>query len=396
LNSTTWLDNNAIIFLNQIGYFVILQDNGGYNHIALYDQNGNSQGFLTSGNWEVTTISYVNETSIFFFSTQKDSTERHLYSINWVTKTAPQQITSGVGYYSADFSGSNYILYYNGPNIPTQTMKSTIDLTYNYVIEDNSQLAAVLSHFALPTREFLELPTNFGNMNAFIMYPPNFDQKKKYKLLMHCYGGPGSQMVLKTWKFDYDTYLASQLGIIIASVDGRGTGGKGNVFKNSVYKNLGNLESYDQVGGALYFNTLPFVSSIGIWGWSYGGYLTLKTLERAPNLIKFAVSVAPVSDWRFYDTVYTERYMLTPALNPTGYTTSSTLYSVCNITSNSLLLMHGTGDDNVHFQNTVEFANVLIKNNIMFETIFFPNQDHSIVQYRRYLYSKMNAFLNSK
>jgi len=213
------------------------------------------------------------------------------------------------------------------------------------------------------------------------------------------YGGPNSQEVTKTFEIGFDTYVTSQLNVIYACVDGRGTGARGSDFRKQVYQNLGFLETADQISAAKYFQSMSFVdpNRFGIWGWSYGGYMTLMSISDPQTPFAFGISVAPVTDWKFYDSAYTERYMRTPLENPSGYNHSSVLQRANNIRQNSLLLAHGTGDDNVHFQNSAELVELLIEKDIQFEVMFYTNRDHSISQGARpHLYRLLSNFLSSK
>ncbi len=227
--------------------------------------------------------------------------------------------------------------------------------------------------------------------------PAHFDPSQKYPVLMYAYGGPGSQTVLDRWtKNDFWFHYLSQQGYVVVCVDNRGTGGRGKVFKSSTYKNLGALESTDQAEAARYLSQQPWVdpTRIGIWGWSYGGYLSALSACKYKEF-KAAISVAPVSDWRYYDSIYTERYMGTPKENPQGYQNASLLTHAATL-SGSLLVIHGTGDDNVHFQNSLSFVDELIANNKKVDVMYYPNRTHGIYEgpYTRYhLYTKMTDFL---
>jgi len=235
-------------------------------------------------------------------------------------------------------------------------------------------------------------------MNGYMILPPDFDPKGTYPLLMNVYGGPASQTVLKTFdQVGFHAYISSQFSVIIASVDGRGTGARGSAWEKQTYKKLGVIESEDQIIAAKYFQTLGYVQKdkIGIWGWSYGGFMTCFVMSAPNTPFKYGVSVAPVTNWKFYDSVYTERYMQTPQENPKGYEETSILSRVANIKDYSLLIAHGTGDDNVHFQNTAELVKVLIDSGKQFEVMFYTNRDHSISSNgaRHHLYRLLSDFL---
>jgi len=236
--------------------------------------------------------------------------------------------------------------------------------------------------YNLSAPEFFSFTTSDGvELNAEIIKPINFDESQKYPVLIYAYGGPGSQLVEYSWGgSDYLWHqLLNQKGYIIFMLDNRGTGGRGKKFQTTVYKNLGYWEVNDMVEGAKYLASLPFVDEnrIGIWGWSYGGYLSSLSLMKAADYFKTAIAVAPVTHWKFYDTIYSERFMQTPALNPEGYENSAPINFADKLKGN-LLLVHGTGDDNVHFQNSVELMNKLIEENKQFRTMFYPGRDHGI------------------
>jgi len=292
------------------------------------------------------------------------------------------------------------MVQYSGPNVPNQIIYSTTDPNYSVTLISNEALQQKLDGYNLPTKQFMPLPTE-AEPNAYILYPPNMDMSKKYPLLMNVYGGPGSQMVTKTFPLNgFHYYLASQYNVIIAAVDGRGTGNRGWNYIKPIYKNLGEYETIDQVAGAEYFKTLDYVDPdrVAIWGWSYGGYMTLMSISNSSSTFNFGISVAPVTSWTFYDSVYTERFMLTPQLNPAGYETSAPLNYATNIADDQLLLVHGTADDNVHFENSAEEAEILIQEGIQFTTMYYPNSNHAINNgnSRNHLYTLLTNFIIRK
>jgi len=385
--------------------FITIQEApNGFNHIAQYNKlNGTFLGFVTSGNWEVTDLNGCTSSGLIYYtSTEISPMERHLFSIllSGVNKT---RITSQEGWYSAmlDPWKEFYILSYGGPNVPTQELFATQSNALIVSLVNNSALAELLTTYQLPQQEFITIPIA-GNqvMNAYLLLPPGFDNTKKYPLLMNVYGGPNSQLVTQQFaQTGFHIYVTSQLKFIVAVADGRGTGGRGSAWRKQVYQQLGTLETEDQLTAASYFQSLSYVASnrVGIWGWSYGGYMTCMTLTAIATPLSFGMSVAPVTDWRFYDSVYTERFMRTPAENPQGYNTSSVLNRATNLRGNSLLLAHGTADDNVHFQNSAELVKILIVQDIAFETMFYTNRDHSISQGARpHLYHLLSSYLGSK
>jgi len=233
------------------------------------------------------------------------------------------------------------------------------------------------------------------DLNAWILKPPDFDSDKEYPLLIYTYAGPGSQRIKNKWGVISNWYrLLSQNGIIIACVDNRGTEGRGADFKKYVYKKLGQLDVQDQIEAARYFGSLDFIDAnrIGMYGWSYGGYMALMWLIQGNDVFKFAASVGPVIDWRFYDTIYTEAFMQTPELNKEGYELGSVMNYV-NLLKGKLLLVHGMADDNVHFQNSVELVEKLIQNNKQFDTMFYPGYKHSITGKREHVFTTITNFI---
>jgi dipeptidyl-peptidase-4 len=256
-----------------------------------------------------------------------------------------------------------------------------------------------LAEYQISKKEFFSFKTSDGvELNGYMIKPFDFDPSKKYPVLMEVYGGPGSQTVLNAWSgagFLWQQYMA-QHGYVIVSVDNRGTGARGKEFKSITYKHLGKWETNDQIEGAKYLASLPYVdgSRIGIWGWSYGGYMALNCILDGADVFKAAVSVAPVTSWKFYDSIYTERYMLTPAENPDGYEESAPINKAKKLKGH-LLEIHGTSDDNVHWQNTVTMVNNLVKEGKQFETAFYPGGYHGIGggKTRVQLFTKISNYL---
>lgn len=400
-----WIEPSSIPlhFVKDGDYFATLQAHNGFNHIALYTSNGTFIRFLTEGSWEVTGIlAYRPSTdSLYFISTQVSPTERQLYRVQ-LDGSHKTHLTKAGGWYSASFgpSAEYFILSYSGPDVPSKVVRWCADASWEKVLEDNASLKKLLAEVSLPKKEFVQVPTADGQkMNGFVLYPHNFDASKKYPVLVNVYGGPNSQMVMKTFEnLGFHTWVTTRLGYVVAAFDGRGTGARGNAWKYSVYKNLGEFETADQIAGMKWLLGQKWCSSVGIWGWSYGGYMTGMVNSHPKTPSSFGISVAPVSDWAFYDSAYTERYMLTPKENPTGYNKSSILDRTSNIKDNKYLLVHGTGDDNVHFQNSVELANALIRDDVQFQTMFYPNRDHSIATpgSRKHLYRMLGDFLKKQ
>jgi len=399
-----WIDEEPIVLVPNTDYFVTIQnDPSGYDHIAKYSKtDGTFLSYLTSGHWDVISIAAVFNNTVYYISAEVSPLERQLYSIS-VDGTGKARMSNQEGWYSATFDprGQYYLLNYGGPKVPTLTLYSTLNNGFSIPLVTNEDLANKLSKYALPTKKFITVPIgNEKDMNGYLLLPPDFNDKQQYPVLVHVYGGPGSQTVTKAFdQIGFHTYVASQLGFIVASFDGRGTGARGNRWQKQTYWRLGQLESEDQLIAAQYLQSLPYVdrTTIGIWGWSYGGFMTCTVMSAQNTPFKFGMSVAPVTDWRFYDSVYTERYMRTPSQNVAGYNETSVLNRVSNIKDFSLLLAHGTGDDNVHFQNTAELVKVLIEKGIQFDLMFYTNRDHGITGQgaRPHLYHLLSNYLNS-
>jgi dipeptidyl-peptidase-4 len=295
-----------------------------------------------------------------------------------------------------------FIAYHTSAASPvTVTLNEASGKTLK-VLEDNQALKDRMATFALGKKEFFTFPTVDGTtLNGYLIKPADFDPNKKYPVLLYVYGGPGSQNVLNSWGGSRDfwhQHLAAE-GYLVASIDNRGTGARGRDFKHATYANLGKLETIDQIEGAKHLAKMPFVDSsrIGIWGWSYGGYMSSLSLMIGHDVFKAAIAVAPVTTWRYYDTVYTERYLQTPQLNPAGYDDNSPITHVNKLKGN-FLLIHGTGDDNVHFQNAVDLVNALIAADKQFESFYYPNRNHGISGGNTtwHLYTQMTYFLKRK
>jgi dipeptidyl-peptidase-4 len=269
-------------------------------------------------------------------------------------------------------------------------------------MESNEELAERIGRFELGAKEFFTFQTVDGqDLNGYFIKPANFNPNQTYPLLMYVYGGPGSQNVRNSWgglRDFWHQHLAAE-GYIVACVDNRGTGGRGRDFKHMTYANLGKLETEDQIAAATYLGDLPYIDSsrIGIWGWSYGGYMSSLSLMLGNDVFKAAIAVAPVTTWRYYDTIYTERYLQTPQLNAKGYDDYSPITHVDKLKGN-FLLIHGTGDDNVHFQNSVDLVDALVGADKQFESFYYPNRNHGISGGNTswHLYNMMTDFVKRK
>ncbi|GEQ70466.1 hypothetical protein JCM33374_g4143 [Metschnikowia sp. JCM 33374] len=386
------------------GYIDIVTSNG-YNHLAFFTPPSNPEPFmLTSGQWEVISNHMdLSRNEVYFTATLDSSVERHFYSVNLLDvfhqQTSPEikHITSGTSWYSGSFSsGSRFLLLnYQGPEVPHQSLVDLHDGKIVKVIEENQKLRNTLEKYELPKQNVSTITLDKDAVtggeiiaNTVEIFPPSFNESRKYPVLFYVYGGPGSQMVTHEFAVGFSQVVASQLNAIVVTVDGRGTGYNnrdsklGSAFKFCVRDQLGHYEPLDQIAAAKQWAKRPYVDEgrISIWGWSYGGFLTLKTLETdEENVFSYGVAVAPVTKWKLYDSIYTERYMRTPQENPAGYETASISNAKRFSSVKRFLIMHGSGDDNVHFQNSLRLLddyNLASVEN--FDFMVFPDSDHSI------------------
>lgn len=393
-DNLTFLDDNSFIWTSE---------KDGFNHIYHYDKNGKLKNQITKGNWDVTNYyGFDNKNSkIFYQSVENGSTKRDVYSIDLNGKNK-KRLSQNNGTNNATFS-PNFDLFINNysssKTAPTYTLNNAKDGKEIKTIVSNKALEDKLKAYNLPEKEFFEIKNASGdNLNAWIIKPKDFDPNKKYPLLMYQYSGPGSQQVADEWKDsnDYWHALLTQEGYIVLAVDGRGTGYKGADFKKVTQNNLGKYEVEDQIFVAKEMAKKNYIDEnrIGIWGWSFGGFMSSNALFQAPEVFKTAIAVAPVTSWRFYDTVYTERFLSTPQENPKGYDENSPISYAQNLKGNYLLI-HGTADDNVHVQNAMVLTNVLVHNNKKFDWAIYPDKNHGIYggKTREQLYTKMTDYI---
>lgn len=402
--SDAWIDvNDDLKFLENGEQFIYTSEESGYNHVYLYDMSGELIRQVTQGDWEVTNyLGYNEETDkIYYVSTEESPLQRHLYSIN-IDGSGKQKLSDGKGWNSINMSGDfkYYIETFSAPKNPPQYTLHKADGEQVRSLEDNDALQDTLSKFAMPTKEYIEIPLPQATLNGYILKPHDFDPTKEYPVLFYVYGGPGSQTVTQSFgsgqRAMWHRYLTEQ-GYIIISVDNRGTGARGRDFEKQLYKKLGQYEVEDQIDAARYLieqHDYIDENRVGIWGWSYGGYMSSLVLARGGDVFNTAIAVAPVTNWRFYDTIYTERFMQTPQMNPEGYKKGSPITYADQI-EGAYLLVHGTGDDNVHFQNSVELVNELVAEGVQFETMYYPNRSHGIYggNARKHLFKMMNDFI---
>ncbi|WP_051364216.1 S9 family peptidase [Flavobacterium limnosediminis] len=386
--------------------FIWTSEKDGFNHIYHYDKNGKLKKQITKGSWEVTSYYGFDEKSgmIFFQSTENGSINRDVYSIK-LNGSSKTRLTKETGTNGATFSPNfQYFInsYSSAKNAPKHTLCETKTGKVIKTIVSNEALETKLAKYDLPSKEFFELTTEKGHkLNAWMIKPKDFDATKKYPVFMYQYSGPGSQQVNNDWNNsdDYWFKMLAQQGYIVACVDGRGTGFKGADFKKCTQKELGKFEVEDQIDAAKVFGSYAYVdkSRIGIFGWSYGGFMASNCIFQGADVFKTAIAVAPVTNWRNYDTVYTERFMQTPQENASGYDNNSPINHVSKLKGN-LLLVHGTGDDNVHVQNTMKMVEALVQANKQFDMMLYPDKNHGIYggNTRLQLYTKMTNFIKEK
>lgn len=397
-----FVDTDNLTFLKD-NSFIWTSEKDGFNHIYVYDKTGKLRKQVTKGNWEVTSYYGFDEktNTVFYQSTENGSINRDVYRISLDGKNK-LRLSKNVGTNAATFSPNfqYYINTFSSANQPTTYTLNEAKLGKQVQsIEDNQALASRLKNYNLPSKEFFVMKTAKGNeLNAWIMKPKDFDPSKKYPVFMYQYSGPGSQQVNNEWN-SYDDYwfmMLTQQGYIVACVDGRGTGFKGADFKKVTQKELGKYEVEDQIDAAKEIGNYAFVDKtrIGIFGWSYGGFMSSNCILKGNDVFKMAIAVAPVTNWRFYDSVYTERYMQTPQENPSGYDENSPINHV-NKLKGKYLLIHGSGDDNVHVQNTMQMMEALIQANKQFDSQIYPDKNHGIYggKTRIQLYTKMTNFI---
>lgn len=383
--------------------FIWTSEKDGYNHIYHYNKTGKLISQVTKGLWEVTAYYGFDEKTgnIFYQSVENGSINRDVYrvALNGKNKT---RLTPQTGTNAATFS-PNFQYFINSFSSATQptvyTLNNVKDGKLVKEIKNNNALKAKLEKYNLPAKEFMEITTEKGHkLNAWMIKPKDFDPNKKYPVFMYQYSGPGSQQVNNEWHStdDYWFMMLSQQGYIVACVDGRGTGYKGAAFKKVTYKELGKYEVEDQIDAAKVFGKYNYVdaSRIGIFGWSYGGFMSSNCILKGNDVFKMAIAVAPVTNWRFYDSVYTERYMQTPQENASGYDDNSPINHVSKL-KGPFLLVHGTADDNVHVQNTMRMVEALVQANKQFDWAIYPDKNHGIYggATRLQLYTKMTNFI---
>jgi len=392
-----------LTFLKNNKEFIITSEKDGYNHIYLYDMNGKPVRQLTKGNWDVSAYYGIDEANgkLYYQSSEISPLDRHIYVIN-LDGSNKIKLSNKSGREHASFTPTfdYYISTWSDATTPTVTnIKDNAAKTVR-MIEDNTELSNRFKKEHIAQKEFFNFKTSEGiSLNAFMIKPVNFDKNKKYPVLMYVYGGPGHQTVTNSWSSSgremWFRYLVAQ-GYIIVSVDNRGTGARGETFKKQTYMNMGYYETIDQIESAKYLGNLPYVDKnrIGIFGWSYGGFMAAKCILQGAEIFKAAISVAPVTNWKYYDSIYTERYMRTYKENKEKYESTSPI-TYADRLKGKYLLVHGSADDNVHYQNSMELVKALVKAGKQFDLMIYPNRAHGMGGggATPHLYHKMSDFI---
>lgn len=393
--------NDDLTFLKDGNHFLLSSEKDGYNNIYLYNIDGKLQTQITKGKFDIDHIVSVDEKSkqVYYTAAAISPMDRQLYVTDFSGKNTTQ-LTKVLGYHNIDMNADNtyYMDSYStisNPNI-IGVYNNKGELARK--LKDNATLISRMNEYDLGKINFIKIPNEKGDsLNAWMLQPSSFNNNKKYPVLFCNYGGPGSQSVINRFgAVNFWHQMLAEKGYIIVCVDNTGTGFRGANFKKKTYKQLGTLEIEDQIAAAKYISTLPYVDKnrIGHWGWSFGGFMSSLAITKGADIFKMAIAVAPVTNWKYYDNIYTERYMGLPKDNLKGYEETSPINYVDRI-KGKFLMIHGTGDDNVHFQNSVEMAKAMIDKNIPFESAYYPNKNHSIYggNTRYHLYQKMTDFI---
>jgi len=404
--SKYYLDLHDVTFLSDGSGFVMQSEKSGFNHLYKYDMNGKEIAALTKGSFDVTAFYGIDEknSKVYYQAASKTPMARELFETNLKGKKT-KKINKPKGTNSAQWSGTfDYFVHnFSTANTPPQYAVCDRKGKVLRALEQNAELRGKQAEYGVIPVEFFDFKTSDKvELNGWMIKPsaPEF-QNQKLPVLMFVYGGPGSQQVTDAWKgSNYWWFqMLAQQGYVVACVDNRGTGARGEEFKKMTYKQLGHYEVMDQIEAAKHLGTLDFVDpeKIGIFGWSYGGYMSTNCILKGSDVFEAAIAVAPVTNWKWYDSVYTERYMQTHEENELGYEENSPT-NFAEQLEGSYLLVHGLADDNVHFQNTAEMANELIAKNKQFDTMIYPNRNHGISgdNAKLHLYTLMTKFLNEK
>ena len=395
----TWM------FLKDGKHMLFTSERDGYNHIYLYSLDGGDALQITKGNYDVVSVCAVDEKEgrRYYLSHESSPLNKELYAIDFKGKKKTK-LSDKPGWYSANFSANckYYISTFTDANTPPVYTLHNNSGKLMKTLQDNAELKQRMKEYGVGRKQFGTLTTSMGTeLNYYIILPPDFDSTKRYPLFFYVYGGPGNQQVTNSYGYNdyYWFHMLAQQGYVVACFDGRGTGGRGAHFKKMTYRNMGKFECEDAVEAARWFGRKPWIdeSRIGIFGWSFGGYLSTLSILKGHEVYKTAIAVAPVITWRYYDNIYTERFLQRPQDNPRGYDDNSPL-NFAHLLKGNYLLVHGTGDDNVHFQNAVDMVTALETAGKQFEFRIYPNKNHSIYggNTRLNLYQLMTDFIHRK
>ncbi len=396
------IDDNFVNFTPDGKYFYMFSERSGYHHLYLHDmKTGKAVHPLTTGDYDVVSlVGYHPKTKRFYYVAADESPlRRHVFYVG-IDGKKPVKITPQKGNNDVSFS-SNYQYFINShsnANTPLQVGLYDAKGRLLRVLEDNAALMAKTKEYSFVQKELTTITTPSGiSLNAYMLKPANMIPGKQYPLLMWVYGGPGSQQVSDSWDNSMAwKQLLVQKGYIVACVDNRGTGFRGEEFRKCTYMQLGKLEVQDQIDAAIELGKLPYIDSsrIGIFGWSYGGYMSSLCMTLGAEVFKLGIAVAPVTNWRFYDTIYTERYMRTPQENPSGYDDNSPIHHAGKL-NGKFLLIHGSADDNVHIQNSMVFIEKLVQTDRQFDMQIYPDKNHGIYggNTTMHLYTRMTNFI---
>lgn len=389
------VDGRTVTFLPDGDRFVVRSERDGFMHLYLYSVSEGLLGRITSGEWEVTELLGIEGDRVYYLSTETSPLRRDLYTVR-LDGRGKRRLTGGDGTYRiAPSRGFRYFIsYFSNVRTPNRVTLHRSDGRLVRTLEDNAALRAKLDELQVPVKEFFRFATSEGvELNGYMVRPNGFDSSRRYPVLMTQYSGPGSQQAADRWTIGWEDVLVQQ-GYIVACVDGRGTGFRGEEFKKCTYGELGKYETVDQIEAARYLASLPYVDPdrIGIYGWSYGGFMALNCILKGNDVFRAAIAVAPVTSWRFYDTIYTEIYNGLPQDNPSGYDDNSPIHFADRL-KGKLLIAHGTGDDNVHIQNTYEMISKLVEYDKPFELYVYPDRNHGMGPSRHHLMERCIEFV---
>ena len=391
-------DFDNLRFLDDGKHFVMTSERDGYRRLYLHNMNGKEVRQLTSGKWDITDFyGYDKNRKLFYFQSAEESpVNRAVYSVN-LKGTKITKLSEQIGTNKFEFSKNfnYYINYFSNSETPNYVTLHNTKGKLIRILEANKYVKKLVKEYGGVNKEFFSFKTSENiELNAWMIKPPDFDSTKRYPVVITQYSGPGSQEVLNRWDFGWNNLLAQE-GAIVFCVDPRGTGARGEEFRKQTYLQLGKYETIDLIETAKYLQKQNYVNpkKIGIWGWSYGGFMSSLCMTKGAEYFSAGIAVAPVTNWRYYDNIYTERFMRTPQENPNGYDNNSPINFAAKL-KGDFLLVHGLGDDNVHFQNSAEFSEALVQANKQFNEFFYTNRNHSIYggNTRYHLYTMMLNF----